>query len=390
MLKKEPRRKLVVFSSYADTANYLYERLKDSLRVFKYTGSDATPENKRIIKENFDAGWPVQWDDYDILIATDAISEGYNLHRAGAIFNYDIPYNPTRVIQRVGRINRINKKVFDQLYIYNFFPSAIGEREVGTKGISTLKKAMIDALLGEDTRVLTADEELNSYFTRKMREEMSQQEELSWDVRYRDFWENLQKNHLDIIEQARKLPRRARLRREVEKNVNGVIVFGKKGDDYVFKLGENPLQVQNVTTAQALEYFEAEVTEKGLKVSPGFYDIYPYVKANLFLKRSLVAMDKGKQEAIQKVRVILEKLPNKKDYLEDLLKVIKELDGLPEHMARLIRRVSFKRLEQEFMQMEQAIPHRYLMDIIEKAKKVEEGEEFIIFAEEFKKVNGEW
>jgi superfamily II DNA/RNA helicase len=153
------------------------------LRVFKYTGSDATLENKRIIKENFDAGWPTQKDDYDMLIATDAISEGYNLHRAGAIFNYDIPYNPTRVIQRVGRINRINKKMFDQLYIYNFFPSAIGEQEVGTKSISTLKKAMIDALLGEDTRVLTADEELNSYFTRKMREEMAGVEELSWDAR---------------------------------------------------------------------------------------------------------------------------------------------------------------------------------------------------------------
>lgn len=389
LLKKESRRKLVVYSSYADTANYLYECLKGSLRVFKYTGSDATLENRRIIKENFDAGWAVQRDDYDILIATDAISEGYNLHRAGAIFNYDIPYNPTRVIQRVGRINRINKKVFDQLYIYNFFPSAIGEEEVGTKSISTLKKTMIDALLGEDTRVLTADEELNSYFTRKMREEMAGMEELSWDVRYRDFWENLQKNNPDIIEQARKLPRRARLRREVEKNIKGVIVFGKKGDDYVFKLGENPLLVQNVTTAQALEYFEAEVSEKGLKVSPGFHDIYPYVKANLFLKRSLVAMDKGKQEAIQKVRVILEKLPAKKDYLEDLLKVMGELDGLPEHMGRLIRRISLKLLEQEFMQMERDIPHRYLMEIIERAKKVEEGEEFIIFAEEFKKVNGE-
>ena len=69
--------------------------------------------------------------DYDILIATDAISEGFNLHRAGTIFNYDIPYNPTRVVQRFGRINRINKKVFNELYIFNYFPTEIGEREVG-------------------------------------------------------------------------------------------------------------------------------------------------------------------------------------------------------------------------------------------------------------------
>ena len=51
-----------------------------------------------------------QKNDYDILIATDTISEGFNLHRAGTIVNYDIPYNPTRVVQRFGRINRMNKK----------------------------------------------------------------------------------------------------------------------------------------------------------------------------------------------------------------------------------------------------------------------------------------
>jgi len=383
LLRQEPGRKLVVYTSYADTANYLHERLRETFRVFKYTGSDATPENKRIIKENFDAGWPVQVDNYDILIATDAISEGYNLHRAGAIFNYDIPYNPTRVIQRVGRINRINKKMFDRLYIYNFFPSAIGEQEVGTKSISTLKKAMIDALLGEDTRVLTADEELNSYFTRKMREEMTRQEELSWDTRYRGFLEKLQKEDSAIIRQARELPRRARLRRQVSKNIEGVVVFGKKGDDYVFKLGENPQQVVSLTTPQALEYFEAEVTEKGLKVSAEFYDIYPKVKAHLFVKPSLVPMDKGKREAVNKIKVMLEKLPHKKDYLEDLLAVMQQLDALPEHFARLIRHISFNHLDQDFTQLEQAVPHRYLMEIMDKAKRVEEGEEFIIFAEQF-------
>lgn len=105
-----------------------------------------------------------QRDDYKILVATDAISEGYNLHRAGTVINYDIPYNPTRIIQRIGRINRINKKVFDQLYIYNYFPTDVGESETRTKEISTLKMAMIHAIMGEDTKVLTKDEEIQSYF----------------------------------------------------------------------------------------------------------------------------------------------------------------------------------------------------------------------------------
>ena len=122
----DPKRKIVVFSAFADTVNYLGETLQsdgNTLRVMKYTSGDASMLNKERIRANFDAGLrkELQKDDFDILIATDAISEGYNLHRAGEIFNYDIPYNPTRVIQRIGRINRINKKVFEHLYIFNFF-----------------------------------------------------------------------------------------------------------------------------------------------------------------------------------------------------------------------------------------------------------------------------
>ena len=83
-----------------------------------------------------------QENQFDVLIATDAISEGFNLHRAGTIFNFDIPYNPTRVVQRFGRINRINKKVFDELYIYNYFPSDPGEKEINMGRITALKKMM--------------------------------------------------------------------------------------------------------------------------------------------------------------------------------------------------------------------------------------------------------
>ena len=97
-----------------------------------------------MICANFDAGLKaeLQQDEYQVLIATDAISEGYNLHRAGAIFNYDIPYNPTRVIQRIGRINRINKKVFNHLYIYNYFPTDVGESEGQPRPFATAEKLL--------------------------------------------------------------------------------------------------------------------------------------------------------------------------------------------------------------------------------------------------------
>ena len=119
-LKSDKKRKIIVFSEFSDTANYLFNNIKKEFKCFLYTSKQST--NKKIkdeIKNNFDASIILnkQKNDYDILIATDAISEGFNLHRAGTIFNYDIPYNPTRVVQRFGRINRINKK-FLMNYIY--------------------------------------------------------------------------------------------------------------------------------------------------------------------------------------------------------------------------------------------------------------------------------
>src|SRR3712207_8299314 len=100
-----------------------------------------------------------------------------------------IPYNPTRVIQRIGRINRINKKVFDNLYIYNYFPTEIGESETRTKEISTLKMAMIHAIMGEDTKALTSDEECTAFFRDRYRAEIEHSETESWDTPYRRFLE---------------------------------------------------------------------------------------------------------------------------------------------------------------------------------------------------------
>ena len=252
-IKKEPKRKIIVFTEFADTANYLGEALQNfSLPVFKYTSSDATQKNKETINANFNAGEKKEYqkDDYSILIATDAISEGYNLHRAGTVINYDIPYNPTRIIQRIGRINRVNKKVFDQLYIYNYFPTDVGESETRTKEISTLKMAMIHAIMGEDTRVLTKDEEIQSYFLEQYRQEMSKSEELSWDVKYQKLL-NAAKG-TELYDEAMQMPHRARTGRSVAKSRSGILMFGKKGNDFVFKIGNAEGVVSQLTAEEAI------------------------------------------------------------------------------------------------------------------------------------------
>ena len=102
-------------------------------KVFKYTAKQGTKkENKKILKNEFDASSDIKKDNFRILIATDAIAEGYNLNRAGTIINYDIPYNLPKWFRELGELIEL-KKVFEELFIFNFFPTGIGEKEVRTK-----------------------------------------------------------------------------------------------------------------------------------------------------------------------------------------------------------------------------------------------------------------
>lgn len=306
-MKDEPNRKLVVFSEFADTVNYLGKALVDAgLPVMKYTSADATSANKDCIRANFDAGLKssLQKNEFHILVATDAISEGYNLHRAGAIFNYDIPYNPTRVIQRIGRINRINKKVFDKLYIYNYFPTDVGEAETRTKEISTLKMAMIHAVMGEDTKALTKEEELQAYFKERYRKEFSRSEEASWDTPYRKLLNSLKGT--EAYDKAMELPHRARTARSVEKSQKGVLMFGRKGNDFVFKIGNTANVPAMISAEEAISLFEAEKDEQPVDLSHDFDMVYQRVKTSLFCndvtsrneKELINASDKIKMEYI--------------------------------------------------------------------------------------------
>ena len=95
-LKSDNKRKILIFSEFADTADYLHDSLKKEFKVFKYTSQVSSEKFRDIIRENFDASNKNKKDDFDILVATDAIAEGFNLNRAGTIFNYDIPYNQQR------------------------------------------------------------------------------------------------------------------------------------------------------------------------------------------------------------------------------------------------------------------------------------------------------
>ena len=113
--------KLIIFTESKETAEYLGKNLSNKFpeQVLTFTGDSNAPTREKVIL-NFDAKVRIPKDDFRILVTTEVLAEGVNLHRSNTVINYDIPWNPTRLMQRVGRINRVDTK-FDTIYSFNFF-----------------------------------------------------------------------------------------------------------------------------------------------------------------------------------------------------------------------------------------------------------------------------
>lgn len=155
--------KLVIFTESIDTADSI-ERAAESkgYSVLKITASNRN-EMEDTIRENFDANYKGEWkNDYNVIVTTDVLAEGINLHRANCILNYDTPWNSTRLMQRIGRVNRIGSTE-NKIYVYNFMPSAEGDNEINLVQKAHAKLQSFHTLFGEDSQVFSGDEEVSHY-----------------------------------------------------------------------------------------------------------------------------------------------------------------------------------------------------------------------------------
>lgn len=389
--------KVIIFSEYSDTVNYLYENLKEKFRVISYTS--ASKENLREeVEKNFDASISenFQKNDYDILITTDVLSEGINLHRANNIINYDIPYNPTRIIQRIGRVNRVSKLKLKDIFIYNFFPSKIGETHTHIKNISTLKMHMIHFLLGEDAQYLTQEEEIRSFFE-QMYENSSYFEEESWDVKYRSFLYEVEDKNPEILRKAGTIPLRTKIQRKIEKEIKIensqhkkpiYLIFAKKGENFIFKSGfliNNSLEIKTLTDEDAIKLFEADINEKSYEVSNDFYEKYTKIKENIFETSTILIRDgRDKWKDVLNKLIVLEKdLKDNFEYSNYIskLKEVIELENLPDYILKIIKEVEFNSIE-DLEKLKEKLPEFYIDKVLSNINEMDSKDDVIIISEE--------
>ena len=158
------RRKVLVFTYYAHTADYIETALKHAIesdarlavyrdRMVRVTGSDV--ENRQAAVVGFaplTAGTAEDEDRFDLAVATDVLAEGVNLQQARHIINYDLPWNPMRLVQRHGRIDRIGSP-HDRIFLRCFFPDVGLERLLKLEEVLQRKLRYVAATFGS-TQVL--------------------------------------------------------------------------------------------------------------------------------------------------------------------------------------------------------------------------------------------
>lgn len=263
---RNPEQKLVVFSESVDTVKYLERRInrKDVLVI----SADNRSKLFKTIRENFDANYKTKLNKYNIILTTDVLAEGVNLHRANVIVNYDTPWNSTRLMQRIGRVNRIGSSS-KHIYNYVFYPSREGNREINLNQIALSKIQTFHSTFGEDNQIYSQVEILDRDLTKLFDEGMKRQKEDSnQELPFYEELRTLYKTNRREYNRIEKLSLRSRTGREA-RQVDGVtlsgdtLVFLKTNFRKVFFLVSET--AKELSVLDALKYFKADKEEQSVE-----------------------------------------------------------------------------------------------------------------------------
>lgn len=232
----EENKKIIIFTAFADTADYLYENVSkyaktkfglDSAIITGSIDGKTTIKGLRTdlntvltcfspISKDRELLMPNQNAEIDILIATDCISEGQNLQDCDYLINYDIHWNPVRIIQRFGRIDRIGSRN-GCIQLVNFWPDITLDEYINLKARVETRMKIVDMTATGDDNVLSPEEkgdlEYRKQQLKRLQEEVVDVEEMSTGISIMDL--GLNEFRLDLLDYIKGHP-------EIEKAPHGM------------------------------------------------------------------------------------------------------------------------------------------------------------------------
>ncbi len=311
--------KPIIFTESKETADYLAAKIAKEVepKVILFTGQSHKSVREEVIA-NFDAKAYRPKDDYRILVATEVLAEGVNLHRSNIVINYDIPWNPTRLIQRVGRVNRVDTK-FDTIHTYNFFPTEESNDVIKLKEAAEAKIHAFIEMLGADARLLTDGEEIKSHdLFAKLNSKKTitgEDENEETELQYLAEIRKIRDSNPDLFERIKRLPKKARSTRTLSadptaKKVPSLLTYFRqdKVDKFFLCPTENnaALELDFMTAAKVLK--PADASEPRQPIPREFYDLLDQNKRAFVAATSAEAAQADPQRGSPNDAYILKRL----------------------------------------------------------------------------------
>ena len=258
-----PSGKLVLFSESVDTLHYLYERLTRDIGRRDVLMVTAANRNRltQTIKENFDANFGSASMHYNIIITSDVLAEGVNLHRSNVIVNYDSPWNATRLMQRIGRVNRIGS-LAPNIYNYMFYPSKQGDKEIQLYKNALVKLQGFHSAFGEDAQIYSREEIVKEFqmFDSNVKDSIDKKIALLREVR------ELYNHDRKLYHKIKALPMKSRVMRHTGKHSGKSVIFVSSSVKTEFYLA-NSKGIEVIDFLEAVKYLKAQPEEQPVPFS---------------------------------------------------------------------------------------------------------------------------
>ncbi|MCD7847746.1 MAG: phospholipase D-like domain-containing protein [Oscillospiraceae bacterium] len=267
-------KKMIIFTESKETAEYLCDSLKEiyGKRVINFSGQ-SSQALKVDIEESFDPKFRSLGDDkYDVLITTDVLAEGINLHRANVLINYDLPWNPTRIMQRVGRVNRVGTE-HDRIYVFNFFPTAQSEKHMPLEERILQKLQAFHDTLGEDIKYLSDDEEISSKkLFSELNKDMDDEESTNPELAYLGVIRQVRDSNPNLFGAIKALPIKAKSSKDSNLvDETSTVSFIRKGALKTFFVSDAN-ETKQLTFMEAIQLIESDEKAQRASISHDYYD----------------------------------------------------------------------------------------------------------------------
>ena len=340
--------KLIIFTESKETAEYLSKHINETYpdTALCFTGSSGEATRDKAI-DNFDAKVRHPKDDYRILVSTEVMSEGVNLHRSNVVINYDIPWNPTRMMQRVGRINRVDTK-YDTIYTFNFFPTKQSNDQIKLKEAAEAKINAFLTLLGGDAALLTEGEPIGSHelFNRLISKKTltGEDENETSELKYLQIIKEIRDKDPELFDKIKRLAKKARSAKTNIENKGNLVTYFRRGKLQKFFITGKDFKTKELDFLSASELLESSSTEKKQKLPGDYYDLLDKNKEAFIIATTEEMVDphgrRGRDSSYQILKILKTIFKNTKQLTEDqeiyLKKVIAQLEegGLPKQTSK--------------------------------------------------------